>query len=165
MNKISILDSHQIEQKIKRMAYEIWEHNHDEKEIVLLGIAPTGFILAQELGRHLNSISPLKTQVIQMKVHKTEPALDLEMTIEADLNNQSVILVDDVANSGKTLLYALRPVLKQLPSKIEIAVLVNRYHKNFPVFPGIIGHSVSTTLQDHIEVTADNNKLNGAFLS
>lgn len=165
MKKISILNSHQIEQKVKRMAYEIWEHNHDEQEIILLGIAPTGFLLAKELGRQLNSICSLKIQIIELEVHKTEPAKDSELILDADLNDKSVILVDDVANSGKTLAYALRPVMKQLPAKIEIAVLVNRHHKNFPVVPGIIGHSVSTTLQNHIEVTSEKGKLTGACLS
>ena len=165
MNKILLLNSHQIEQKIKRMAYEIWEHNHDEKEVILLGIAPTGFLLAQELARQLTIISSLKIEIIPMKVHKTEPHKDKDMTLPLDINNKSVLPVDDVTNSGKTLLYALRPVLKQLPSKIEIAVLVNRHHKDFPIVPGIIGHAISTTLQDHIEVTSSDGKLTGAYLS
>lgn len=165
MDKILILNSHQIEQKVKRMAYEIWEHNHNEKEIILLGIAPTGFLLAKELSRQLQIISPLKTKIMAMEVHKTEPNEDDGMALNINLNDKSVVLVDDVTNSGKTLLYALRPVLKQLPSKIEIAVLVNRHHKNFPVVPGIIGHSVSSTLQDHIEVTSEKEKLTGAYLS
>lgn len=165
MKKISILNSRQIEQKVKRMAYEIWEHNYDEKEVVLLGVAPTGYILAKELGRHLQAMCRIKTQIISIEVHKTEPEKDTDLCVDTNLNNKSVILVDDVANSGKTLLYALRPVLRQLPSKIEIAVLVNRHHKNFPVVPGIIGHAVSTTLQDHIEVSSENGMLTGATLS
>lgn len=165
MDKILLLNSHQIEQKIKRMAYEIWEHNHNEKEVVLLGVAPTGFLLAKELGAQLSTISPLKARIQQVKVHKAEPLQDLDPSIEEDLSNKSVLLVDDVTNSGKTLLYALRPVLKQLPSKIEIAVLVNRSHKNFPIVPDIIGQSVSTTLQEHIEVISEKGKLTSAFLS
>lgn len=164
MNKIILLNKHQIEQKIKRMAYEIWEQNHDEQEIILLGLAPGGFILAKNIARYLTEISPLIVKTHKMIVDKSAPLKDEGMIIEIDLTDKPVILVDDVANSGKTLLYALRPILKQLPSKIEIAVLVNRFHKNFPITPNIIGYSVSTTLQDHIDVSFEKNRFIGAYL-
>lgn len=164
MNKVALLNSLQIEQKVKRMAYEIWEQNHKEKEIFIVGIAEAGYILAQNLSRYLEAISPLKVHLHKMVMDKSKPEKSYEMTIEQSLKGKPVILVDDVANSGKTLAYALAPILEQRPSKIEIAVLVNRHHKNFPIAPNIIGQSVSTTLQDHITVTFKDNHLTGAYL-
>ncbi|HET8573841.1 MAG TPA: phosphoribosyltransferase family protein [Edaphocola sp.] len=164
MNKIALLNSRQIEQKLKRMAYEIWEQNHNEKEIFIVGIAEAGYILAQNLLRHLEIISPLKIHLHKMVMDKAHPEKNEDLAIGNSLKAKPVVLVDDVANSGKTLMYALAPLLKQQPSKIEIAVLVNRHHKNFPIAPDIIGQSVSTTLQDHITVTFKDNQLTGAYL-
>lgn len=164
MTKVVLLNSRQIEQKLKRMAYEIWEQNHDEKEIFIVGIAEAGYILARNLLRHLEAISPLKVSLLEMFLDKTKPEKAADFAIEQSLKDKPVILVDDVANSGKTLAYALLPLLKQQPSKIEIAVLVNRHHKNFPIAPKIIGQSVSTTIQDHITVTFKDNQLTGAYL-
>lgn len=165
MKKNMILNSLQIQQKIKRMAYELWEQNHDQKKITIVGIAPGGgAILAHNLGDLLTEISPLEVEVLEMKVNKKQPESDVALSLDKDLTKQTVVLVDDVANSGRTLLYALRPLLKQFPRKIQIAVLVNRHHKNFPVVPDYIGQSVSTTLQDHIDVIYQKDKITGAYL-
>jgi len=95
---------------------------------------------------------------------KSQPEKTGNLSLSQSLKGKSVVLADDVANSGKTLAYALAPLLKEQPSKIEIAVLVNRHHKNFPIAPNIIGQSVSTTLQDHITVTFKDDQLTGAHL-
>lgn len=162
-NQIHILSEKQIAMKMKRMAYEIYEQNSQEKEIVLIGIHPGGEIVAKGLKSILEEISPLKVEMESLTLNKKEPLKD-NLTIEADLNDKSVILVDDVANSGKTLMYALKPLLNFSPTKVQIAVLVDRKHKNYPIVPDIIGHSVSTTLQDHIMVETENNILKAAFL-
>lgn len=163
MNSIQILTSGQIENKIKRMAYEIWEKTSDEKEIVLLGIDGGGAIVAHNLEAYLKKISPIKIISNNLTVDKkniTNTTIDLPV----DINNKTVVLVDDVANSGKTLLYSLKPMLDKHPAKILIAVLVDREHKNFPITPDIKGHTVLTTLQDNIVVTNEGKKLSGAFL-
>lgn len=162
-NQIHILSEKQIAMKMKRMAYEIYEQNSQEKEIVLIGIHPGGEIVAKGLKNILQEISPLQVEMRSLTLNKKEPLKD-NLTIGTDLNNKSVVLVDDVANSGKTLMYALKPLLNYSPAKIQIAVLVDRKHKNYPIVPDIIGHSVSTTLQDHIIVEVENNDLKGAYL-
>ena len=92
------------------------------------------------------------------------PLKNKNLKIDYPLNGKIVILIDDVANSGKTLLYALKPVMEYEPEKIKVVVLVDRKHKNYPITPDIIGHSVSTTLQDKIIVSYENDKITGAFL-
>ena len=96
-------------------------------------------------------------------MNKKQPLHD-EIKINEDLSGRSVVLVDDVANSGKTLLYALKPLLAYELKKILIAVLVDRKHKSFPISPDIVGHTVATTLQEHIEVEHHNNDITAAYL-
>lgn len=164
MNKVAILTAAQIELKLKRMAYEIWEHNSEEKEIILIGIADGGAVVARNIAAILKSISNLKVKFLELTINKRAPLTE-DIAIEAgQLNDKVVVLVDDVANSGKTLLYAIKPLLDFTPRTIQIAVLVDRKHKSFPVSPDYIGHSVSTTLQDHIIVTFKGELVTGAHL-
>ena len=164
MNKIQILTAAQIDQKLKRMAYEIWEKNSEEKEIFIIGIEETGAAVASKIAEILKEISPLKIKFSTLVINKKSP-LQEDIQLNADaLNNKTVVLIDDVANSGKTLLYALKPLMDFEPAKIQVAVLVDRKHKNFPVTPDIIGHSVSTTIQEHIIVNYEHGKLTGAHL-
>ncbi|WP_118972756.1 phosphoribosyltransferase family protein [Taibaiella koreensis] len=164
MNQIAILTAAQIEQKLRRMAFEIWEQNSGEQEIYLIGIQAVGAAVAAKIAELLQEISPLKVHLSSLEINKKHP-LDNEIVIAAGpLQDKAVILIDDVANSGKTLLYALKPLLAFEPKKIQVAVLVDRKHKNFPVTPDIIGHSVATTLQEHIIVNYEDGKLTGAHL-
>lgn len=161
--RILILDRERIGWKLQRMAYQIWEHNSNEQQVTLIGIEQAGAALARDLGERLRQISPLDVLVHSLKVNKRDPLAD-PITISEDLNGKSIVLVDDVANSGRTLLYALRPVLDYKPSRIMIAVLVDREHKAFPVTPDIIGHSIATTLQENIVVELDGDTINAAYL-
>jgi pyrimidine operon attenuation protein/uracil phosphoribosyltransferase len=119
--------------------------------------------VAFSLAERLRTISGLQVDVINVKMNKKAPLSD-DISIDADLNGRSVVLVDDVAMSGKTLLYALKPLLSYELKRIMIAVLVDRTHKEFPISPDIIGHSIATTLQEHILVEADNNEITAAYL-
>ncbi len=162
-DRILILDRKRISWKLQRMAYQIWEHNSSEQEITLIGIEQAGAALARALGDRLRQISPLNVFVHSLKVNKRDP-LAAPINIEVDLNGKSIVLIDDVANSGKTLLYALRPILDFKPSCILIAVLVDREHKAFPVTPDIIGHSIATTLQENIVVELEGDTITAAYL-
>lgn len=158
-----ILDKERIDWKMQRMAYEVWENHSDEEAITLIGIEKSGAVVAKSLARRLKEISPLKVEVLSMKMNKRDP-LSEEIIIKEDLGKKAIVLVDDVANSGKTLLYALSPILKNEPKKVMIVVLVDRKHKSFPITPDIVGHSVSTTLQNHIEVETEGNYITAAYL-
>jgi pyrimidine operon attenuation protein / uracil phosphoribosyltransferase len=150
-----ILDASQVKQKIIRMAYEIYEHNFKEKSIVLAGIEGQGYVLAKLLGKEVESISPLKARLVKVSLDKMAPqqseiTLDVEVK---DLNKKCIILVDDVLNTGRTFAYGMKPFLDIEAKKIEIAVLVNRSHTLFPVYPQYTGYELSTTLREHVEVT------------
>lgn len=158
-----ILDKERINWKMQRMAYEIWENCSDDKNITLIGVAGSGAIVAKSLARRLGEISPLKVDVHIIELNKRKP-LSEEIKIDEDLTAKSVVIVDDVANSGKTLLYALTPILSYEPKKVMIAVLVDRRHKSYPIRPDIVGHSISTTLQDHIDVETEGEYITAAYL-
>lgn len=161
--RILILDEQRIDRKLQRMAYQIWEHHSHEAEVVLVGIDGTGLAVAKDLHKRLDAISSLSTKVVTLKMDKKKPLKDT-VELNADLKAKSVVLIDDVADSGKTLAYALCPILSHAPKSIMIAVLVDRKHKSFPVAPDIVGHSVATTLQEHIEVVCEGEKITAAYL-
>lgn len=149
-----VLNSKQVEQRINRIAYQIYEDNFNEAELYIAGIARSGFVFAQRLQQALNTICPLKTILIEVTLDKENP---VDHTLNPavsknELNNKVVIVADDVLNSGKTLIYSLRPFLDADIKKIRTALLVNRDHKRYPVEADYVGITVSTTLQEHITV-------------
>lgn len=145
------------------MAYEIWEENSNESEIIIFGIASGGAVLAKALKKILDKESDLKTSLEILKMDKSK-VVDFDFKPAADIHDKSIVIVDDVANSGQTLLYAMRPLLNFMPKKIQLTVLVDRKHKNYPVVPDVIGYSVASTLQENIRVTCEGDKITGAFL-
>ena len=163
--RILILDKTRIELKLNRMAYQIWEHNSNATEITLVGIANGGAAVAKNLAKRLEKISKLKVTLSDLRINKKNPMSEkITVTIPDEIRGKSVVLVDDVANSGKTLLYALQPLLELNLSKIMIAVLVDRKHKIFPVSPDIVGHSIATTLQDNIIVEIKDGTIDAAYI-
>ena len=160
---VLILDKVRIAHKMRRMAYEIWEHNSDENEITLIGIENGGKTVAENLGALLQEICPLKITVRSVSINKKNP-LNNALNFDDNLTGKCVILVDDVANSGKTMTYALNPLLSYDLKKIMVAVLVDRKHKSFPIASDIVGHSIATTLQNHIEVEIINNEITAVYL-
>jgi len=158
-----ILDKQSISLKLRRMAWEIWERNSDEKEITLIGIEQGGKILAANLVAILKDICKLKVQVISISINKKNP-LNHALDFDQNLNGRSVVLVDDVVNSGKTIMYSLHAILSYDLKKIIVAVLVDRKHKSFPISSDIVGHSLATTIQEHIEVETDGDEINAVYL-
>lgn len=153
MQKIKILDANQINQKINRMAYEIYENNFSEKELLIAGIEGNGYKVAERVANVLISISPIKVKLGKIKMDKenpwnTDPKIDFT---EKDFQNKSVILVDDVLNSGKTLIYAVKLFLNKPVKQLNTLILVDRSHTRFPVKADFVGLSLSTTLQERID--------------
>ena len=149
-----LLNSLQISQKINRIAYQIYEDNFNEKEIIIAGIANSGFVFAELLKVALERISSIPLQLIEIRLNKENP-IHFQLTPPLkmqDFNNKVIIIVDDVLNSGKTLMYSLRPFLEVETKKIRTVLLVDRDHKRYPVEADFVGITLSTTLQEHIRV-------------
>lgn len=153
--KSLVLDSKQINQKITRIAFEIYESNFKEKTLVFAGIDGQGYNLAQLLAQEVEQISEIKTAVVKVILDKQSTQLgDVSIDIsEKELKKKVIILVDDVLNTGRTLAYGLKPFLQLEIKKLEVAVLVNRSHSLFPVLPTYTGYDLATTLNDHVQVT------------
>lgn len=156
--RVPIIEVSRVERMLLRMAWQIWEHNSSRHTVTLVGIADNGEHIARRLAAHLQSICPLKVTTLRLDMNKREP-LESRITLSQPVSDSSIVLVDDVANSGKTLMYALRPLMEATPEKILIAVLVDRKHKSFPVAPDIIGQRVATTLQENILVTIEGDTI------
>lgn len=142
------------------MALEIAERNYAETEIILLGIKDNGTVIAQKIAAELQPVFKGSIAVFDLYIDKKQPA-EITITPTADFNGKTVILVDDVANSGRTMLYALKPLLNQHPKKIQTLALVERTHKTFPVDVDYVGLSVSTTPDEHIYVDVENGEVTG----
>jgi pyrimidine operon attenuation protein / uracil phosphoribosyltransferase len=163
MEKNYILDQPTAYRKLQRMAYEIVENNLDEAEILLVGIRDNGSIIAENIQKLLREISSIRIELIHLSLDKRKPG-KIGLSEEPDFGNKVVIVVDDVANSGKTMLYALQPFLASHPKKIQTLVMVERTHKAFPVNSDYVGISVGTTLQEHIYVEVDGSDVKGAWM-
>lgn len=158
-----ILSKEVVEKKLRRMAYEILENNIDEKEIILAGVRESGSVVARVIQKMLGEISSIKTEFITITLDKKEPT-DVSLSKSFDFNGKVIIVIDDVSNSGKTLLYALKPFIAFHPKKIQILVLVERTHTSFPVRPDYVGLSIATTIQEHIFVEVKGEEVTGAYL-
>ncbi len=166
MNRITVLTAAQIEQKVNRIAYQIYEDNFEETDVVIAGIVPSGFELAKRIAKQMASISTIKIHLIEVKLDKEKPlGKEIHLNINSEtLTDKTIVLVDDVLNSGKTLIYALHPFLNIPVKKIKTVVLVDRNHKRFPIAADFVGISLATTLQEHITVELG-NKDEGVYLS
>ena len=162
----SILPAEQIRQKITRIAFEIYERNFEETELVLVGVVQNGYLLAELLKAELQKISPLTVSLFKLTINKRTPSLQIPEILPApeNLQNKVVILVDDVLNTGRTLAYSLPIFLQQEARKVEIATLIDRHHTLFPVTATYTGYSLATTLNEHIEVVLPENGNFGAYL-
>ncbi|CAN5423405.1 phosphoribosyltransferase domain-containing protein [soil metagenome] len=153
-DKNLVLEDAQVRQKIRRMAYEMYENNFSEKVIVLAGIDGQGYALALSLEKELLAISPLEVITVKVLLDKIAPQKS-EVSLDSPLDHlkkKTIVLIDDVLNTGRTLAYGMKPFLSIEVKKIEVAVLVNRSHPRFPVQPNYTGYELSTTLAEHVEV-------------
>jgi pyrimidine operon attenuation protein / uracil phosphoribosyltransferase len=150
--------------KMRRMAYEILENNTQAKDIVLVGIQNNGAIIAKNMQHLLATITATPIDLITLSLNKQQPE-DIALSHNRNFNHQNIILIDDVVNSGKTLLYALKPFIHFYPASIQVLVLVERSHKAFPIRPDYVGLSFSTTPEEHIFVETEGDIVKGAFIS
>lgn len=163
MAKNYILDQATANKKLERMAYEIVENNVDESQLILAGIQEPGSVIALYIQQLLQQISPIPTELIHITLDKRNPGA-IELSRQMDFNGKVIIIIDDVANSGKTLLYAMKPFLEFHPKKIQTLALVERTHKAYPVSTDYVGLSLATTLQEHIYVETDGKLVTGAYM-
>lgn len=153
MSTSVILTNKEIEFKIRRIAYQIYENNSSNKELIIAGIKENGFILAKRIKMVLDEISDINATLCEVIIDKEHPLKQIETSLTVkEYKNKSLVLVDDVLNSGTTLMYAVKHFLEVPLKQFKTAVLVNRNHKKYPIKADFKGLSLSTSLQEHIKV-------------
>lgn len=165
MGKNIILNSIEIKHITKRIAYQIYETFVDEQEIIVAGISKNGYEFAKKIVIEMEKISSLQPVLCEVKIQKDNVFAPIQTSLQPeDYQNKGVILVDDVLNSGATLIYGVKHFLNVPLKKFKTAVLVDRNHKKYPVKVDFKGISLSTSLQEHVEVVFEKEN-NLAFLS
>ncbi|MGE0560660.1 MAG: phosphoribosyltransferase family protein [Flavobacteriales bacterium] len=166
--KTLILNHQQITQKIDRIAYQILEDNYQEKEVVIVGIARNGYLFAEKIAEKLKKISTtdVKFHLVQLTLDKSNPLKNkIELNKPSEiLNNNVIILIDDVLNSGKTLIYGVKYILDYPIKRMSTAVLVDRNNKKYPIGTHYTGLALSTTLKNNISMEFEKGNFS-AYLS
>lgn len=153
LTKNTILSHKEIEHKIKRIAYQIYESNANETELIIAGIESNGYILAKKIKANLDKISSIESTLCKVTIDKSKPTNPIKTSITKDnYANKSIVLIDDVLNSGSTLIYGIKHFLDVPLKQFKTAVLVNRNHKKYPVKADYKGISLSTSLFEHVHV-------------
>ena len=160
-----ILNKEVATQKMQRMALEIAEQlDGDTTDLIIIGIRNSGIVIAEKIGMLVKKYLTSPVKIVSLTLDKHQPNEAVLSEADIDFNGKNIIIVDDVANSGKTLLYALKPLLNFHPKRIQTLVLVERMHKLFPIKSDYIGLTIATALQDHIQVEVENGEVIGAFI-
>lgn len=166
LDKKLILTPTQVRQKIRRIAYEVYEQNVEETRLVLAGIDGQGYALATQLAEQIRDVSALEVLLVRISLDKAEPTRQ-PVTFDcppAQLENRVLIVCDDVLNTARTLAYSLSPFFQIIPKKLQVAVLVDRGgHRRYPISADFVGYTLSTTLNEHVEVVLEGDDF-GVYL-
>ena len=144
------------------MAMEVAERNYNKESLILIGIKENGIVIAEKIASLLKNIFPGRIDIIWLSMDKKNPG-EIVLSKAIQFTETNVILVDDVANSGRTMFYALQPLLKDHPRQVETLALLERTHKQFPIELNYVGHSISTTKDEMIVVKVSGGEVEGAF--
>ena len=155
-----ILSTNEIQHKINRIAYQIYETFVDEEEVILAGISSNGYVFAQKIADELSKITSIEITLCEVYINKLNPQEKIKTSLAVvDYTNKALVLIDDVLNSGTTLIYGVKHFLDVPLNKFKTAVLVDRNHKKYPVKADFKGISLSTSLQEHIQVVFKENEM------
>ena len=155
-----ILPNKQIAHKIRRMAYQVYETNVKEKQVIIAGIKENGYLLAKRLKKEVERISPLEVILCEVFIDKKTPTNPVKTSLDvSEYKNKSLVLVDDVLYSGTTLIYGVKHFLEVPLKQFKTAVLVDRNHKKYPVKADFKGISLSTSLNENVAVVFERNQI------
>lgn len=161
-----LLNKTQTLQKIRRIAYQVYEQNFEETSIIIAGINGEGYTFAEILVHELRQISKIEVHIARVSFDKKateQPEINIESKVDT-FRNKNIVLCDDVLNTGKTLAFSLRPFLNIPIKKLQVAVIVDRNHPNFPMAADYVGYSLSTTLNEHIQVVLSDEEKTGVYI-
>ncbi len=160
LKRTLLFSSRQVERMLDRMAYEVVERNRGGEQLVVLGIPRKGALLAEALWKLLEEAAgrSFPRHVLDVTPYRDDrplppPAGSAEDVPRLSLAGKDVLLVDDVLFTGRTVRAALDAVVRYgRPRSIQLAVLVDRGHREYPICPDYVGRKVPTKYSEHIEV-------------
>jgi pyrimidine operon attenuation protein/uracil phosphoribosyltransferase len=161
-----ILNKTEVLQKIRRIAFEIYENNFEETQLIIAGIKGQGHAFAKKLADALNEISSIGATAVLIDVDK-DVTYDSPVEFDCDerfLEHKTIVVVDDVLNTGRTFAYCLSPFLSIPVKRIQVAVMVDRNYRRFPILADYVGYQLSTTLNDYVSVILDDEAEMGVYL-
>ncbi len=147
-----ILNHSEIEKKIQRLSYQVYEQFLNEKELVIAGINGNGYFLAGKIAEKVAAEAPFKVHLACITLDKQNPkagATSIDLPLEI-VKGKPALIVDDVLNTGKTMVYAVSAFIREGSPLIRTLVLADRNHKAFPIAADYVGISLATTLQEHL---------------
>ena len=118
---MKLLNKQQIQQKIKRLSIEILENNYGEEQLILAGINNNGWGFAEKIYAELSQLTTIDLKLTRIRLNPANPVaadISIEMPLE-DIEGKVIIIVDDVANTGRTIFYASKPLLTIIPKKLK----------------------------------------------
>ena len=157
--KTEVLDEDRILRICNRFAFQILENSIDSDVIHIIGIKEKGFDIAKIVERELKSITKKNISLSSIKIDKKNPKDSVLSDSNLNKNIDTIFLIDDVLNTGKTLIYSLSFLLKFNFKSIKTLVLIDRNHKQFPIKVDYKGISLSTNINDNIKLLNDNKEL------
>ncbi len=158
-----IMNRDTADRKLRRLAMEIAERHEGTGEIIFIGIRENGIHIARKIAGFLRTVFKGEVEVIDLWLDKKNPR-EIVLSSSPDFSGKSILLIDDVANSGRTMLYSLKPLLEHYPARVETLVLVERTHKMFPIAVDYVGLSIATARDENIIVGVENGEVTGAWL-
>ena len=162
--KKQVLDFEKISRICGRLAYQILENNINEDEILLVGIKEKGYEIAKIIEQKLKDNTSSKVYLKSITIDKKNPNQISEFDINFNQIPKSVYLVDDVLNTGKTLMFAVNSLLKYDFNLIKTLVLIDRNHKRYPIKVDFKGISLSTNLDDTVKLISENKNLEAVLV-
>ncbi len=149
--KTIILDHIRIERTIKRIAFQIVEHCHEQDVITLIGVKPRGVWVAEQIQTALNEISEFNVSFGTIDIDDLSDLQSLKSIVEG----HNVVLIDDVIKSGETMMITASAIVSLKPQLLITASLVDRKHRRFPIQSDFTGLTLATTLQEHIQLVIE----------
>lgn len=159
--KAEIMDEAAIKRSLVRIAHEIIEKNKGTENLVLLGIRRRGVPLAKEIAENIGKIEGIAPNVgeLDIKLYRDDLSQEREFPevapthIPFDITNKNIVLVDDVLFTGRTVRAAIEAIFSLgRPSRIQLAILIDRGHRELPFRADFVGKNVPTSLNEIISV-------------
>jgi pyrimidine operon attenuation protein / uracil phosphoribosyltransferase len=156
-----VLDGAAVRRSVVRMAHEIIERNSGVDDVVLVGLMNGGVWLADALGIALRELAlPVPVGHLDVSFHRDDlglrPVTPLASTVDFDIDNRIVVLVDDVLYTGRTVRAALDALREYgRPRAVQLAVMVDRGHRELPIRPDYVGKNLPTSRTESVKATSE----------